>query len=131
MKVDIDTIFGKKLNEPMFCKEQDDFPLMVMQISKALWANQDDTPDEFFAFLTMSIKIICHEYLASVLSGRIEPYEFDTDFKEHEYESFRNTILSAKESIIKAGAPMKEVDGKYVLDTEELMKGVRRKYGKA
>lgn len=109
-----------ELAEPMFCRAPDDFPLMMMQISKAIWAEDEDA-DRFFTFLTLSFKIVCHEYMACVLSGKIKPYRFNQEFKGREYEMFRECILSAKEDAIKAGVPMVETnDGKFAIDVEAL-----------
>ena len=123
-----------KYYEPMFCREPDDFALMVLQIIKSTYAASDEDPDEFLSFLTLSVKIICHEYLACVLSGKFSPYDFGDTFAEREYEDFRKVILEAKEEALKAGVPMIEKDGKYVLDVEELNKRaklLRRKDGKS
>lgn len=111
--------------EPMFCTEPDDFALMVLQIIKSTYAAADENPDEFLSFLTLSIKIICHEYLACVLSELFPPYGFDHEFQEREKEDFRKVILEAKAEALKAGIPMIEKDGKYSLDVKELTKRAR------
>lgn len=117
----------EQLAEPMFCKGPDDFVLMVLQIIKAIWieAQDDKEPDDILTFLSLSAKIICHEYLACVLSELIEPYTFSVEFKNNEYEDFHKVILDAKADAIKAGVPMVEKDGKFVLDTEEISKRAR------
>ena len=114
-----------EIAEPMFCKEPDDFALMTLQIIKSTYAASDEDPDMFLSFLTLSVKIICHEYLACVLSGTVQPYDFDDAFTESEYQDFRKVILEAKEEALKAGVPMIEKNGKYVLNVEELTKRAR------
>ena len=112
-----------QLAEPMFCKEPDDFALMVLQKSTYSAAREDK--DEFLAFLTLSVKIICHEYMACVLSKTFEPYLFDQEFRDNEYEDFRKVILEAKTEAMKAGVPMVEKDGKFIFDANEIAKRAR------
>lgn len=110
--------------EPMFCKEPDDFVLMVLQIIKAAWfsAKGSEEPDDMLSYLTMAAKIICHEYMACVLSGLIEPYTFSLEFKNNEYEDFRKWILDAKAEAMREGVPMTEKDGKFTLDVEKIIR---------
>lgn len=114
-----------QLAEPMFCKEPDDFALMVLQIIKSTYSAAREDKDDFLAFLTMSVKIICHEYMACVLSKTFEPYLFDQEFRDNEYEAFRKVILEAKAEAMKAGIPMVEKDGKFIFDTKELNRRAR------
>ena len=124
------TTLPDQLAEPMFCKEQDDFVLMVLQIIKATYGmTQEDDMDEFLAFISLSVKLICHEYMACVLSGTIEPYCFDDEFKNNEYEDFRKVILEAKVEAAEAGAPMVEKDGKFIFNVDEIDKKVRQRKG--
>ena len=120
-----------QLAEPMFCKEPDDFALMVLQIIKAIWGETQgsEESDDILTFLSLSVKIICHEYMACVLSGTIAPYLFDQEFRDNEYEDFRKVILEAKTEAMKAGVPMVEKDGKFIFDTEEISKRVRLRKG--
>lgn len=114
-----------QLAEPMFCKEPDDFALMVLQIIKSTYSAAREDRDEFFAFLTFSIKIICHEYMACVLSKTFEPYLFDQEFRDNEYKDFRKVILEVKAEAMKAGVPMVEKDGKFIFNVDELNKRAR------
>lgn len=114
-----------QLAEPMFCKEPDDFALMVLQIIKSTYAAARGDRDEFLSFLTLSVKIICHEYMACVLSKTFDPYLFDQEFRDNEYEDFRKVILEAKAEAMKAGLPMVEKDGKFIFDAKEIAKRAR------
>ena len=114
-----------QLAEPMFCKEPDDFALMVLQIIKSSYSAAQEDRDNFLAFLTFSIKIICHEYMACVLSKTFNPYLFDKEFKDNEYKAFREVILEAKAEAMKAGVPMVEKDGKFIFDIDEINKRAR------
>lgn len=114
-----------QLAEPMFCKEPDDFALMVLQIIKSTYSAAREDKDEFLAFLTLSVKIICHEYMACVLSKTFEPYLFDQEFRDNEYEDFRKVILEAKTEAMKAGVPMVEKDGKFIFNVDEINKRAR------
>lgn len=115
----------EQLAEPMFCKEPDDFTLMVLQIVKSTYSVAREDKDELLAYLTMSVKIICHEYMACVLSGTFKPYLFDQEFRDQEYEDFRKVILEAKTEAMKAGIPMVEKDGRFIFDTDEIEKRAR------
>jgi hypothetical protein len=124
MKVDVDKIYGKKLEEPAFIENESDFYKVLISLIKIM-SKGDYNDAEFF---TMGMRILCHEYLALVLAGKMEPFTLPEDFVEREKETFKDLINYQNMMLQKAGVPMFEGDkGKVEIDIEEMK---RRANGK-
>ena len=113
-----------EIAEPSFCENESEFyKIFVSQVKVA--SNGD--PEEAM-FFTMGIRILCHEYLALVLSGKMEPLTLSDEFVEREKKFFREVIHLENEMMQKAGVPLKEGrDGKVDIDIEELKRRVNGK----
>lgn len=121
MKVDVDKIYGKKLEAPAFCEDKSDFCKLLISTVKA--ASGDDYEDA--AFFTMGMRIICHEYLALVLSGKMEPFSLPEEFVKKERDHFHDIMHLENEMLQKGGVPLKEGEnGKVEIDIEEIKRRV-------
>lgn len=107
-----------KIADTHFCKDRDDFyKLVLAQIRAAA-----DDPEEA-AFLTTGIRLICHEYLALVLSKKLEPYDVPEEWVKREQSGFRATMDYINEFLAKTGIPLREGEnGKVNIDYERLDK---------
>ena len=105
---------------PYFCEDQSDFHKLILGHVEALCEDAEEA-----AFLTMGTRIICHEYLALVLSGQMGPYQMDSKRVDMNKEGFRNMIHAMNERLVARGVPMKEGEGgKVEIDYEQIHKDV-------
>lgn len=105
---------------PYFCEDQGDFHKLILGHVEALCDNTEDA-----AFLTMGTRIICHEYLALILSGKMGPYQMDSKWVDMNKEGFRNMIHTINERLVARGVPTKEGEGgKVEIDYEQIHKDV-------
>lgn len=110
--------------EPAFCENQDDFYKMVLSMTR-VWA--DDSREEM-PFVTFGIKLLLHEYLALVCSGKMEPYLLDPAVKEKELEGFKEMINYQNQWLTNIGVPMKEGEnGKVEFDYKALDEIIKRR----
>lgn len=110
-----------EIAEPSFCENESEFYKIF--VSQVKVASNGDTEEAMF--FTMGIRILCHEYLALVLSGKMEPFTLPNEFVEREKKFFRDLIHFENEMMQKAGVPLKEgEDGKVDIDIEELKRRV-------
>ena len=105
---------------PYFCEGQSDFHKLVLGHVEVLCDNTEDA-----AFLTMGTRIICHEYLALILSGQMNPYQMDSKWVDMNKKGFREMINTINERLVARGVPMKEGEGgKVEIDYEQIHKDV-------
>lgn len=116
------TTLPGEVAEAYFCEDSGDFHKLVLGHIEALCHNNDDA-----AFLSMGTRIICHEYLALVLSGQMKPYEMNEKWVELNQEGFRNMIHTINERLVARGVPTKEGEGgKVEIDYEKIKKDVEK-----
>ena len=119
-----ETIYGKKLEGPAFIENESDFYKVLISMVKIMSKGDYDDAE----FFTMGMRIICHEYLALVLSGKMDPFTLPKEFVEREKETFKDLINFENVMLQKAGVPMFEGEkGKIEIDVEEMK---RRANGK-
>lgn len=114
--------------EPAFCENRDDFYKMVISMAR-VWA--DDNREEL-EFVTFGVRLLLHEYLALVCSGKMKPYILDPAFKENELEGFKEMINHSNQWLTSLGVPMREGEnGKVEFDYGAIDEVIRRRDGKA
>lgn len=107
-----------RIAEPYFCEDRGDFYKLCLANCHAFTDDMEDS--EYFAFF---IRLVCHEYLALVLSKKIEPYEMSKEVVEHEMPGFKQMLGLMNEVIVGAGVPTYESDdGKIKIDYDEMDK---------
>lgn len=130
MEIEKRTVLPGEIAEPYFCEGAGDFHKLVLGHVECLCKNTEDA-----AFLSMGTRIICHEYLALILSGQMKPYEMSEKWVELNQEGFRDMIHTINERLVERGVPTKEgVDGKVEIDYEQIKKDVEKgldKYSEA
>ena len=107
-----------QIADPYFCEDKTDFQkLLYGHVCAA-------TPDfEHRAVLAVGLQIICHEYLALVLSKKITPYEMDKEFVENELPAFKKMMHLINSELNEIGIPFTEgPNGKLNIDYETLKK---------
>lgn len=110
--------------DPAFCENQDDFYKMVLSMTR-VWA---DNCQEDMSFVTFGIKLLLHEYLALVCSGKMDPYLLDPAVKEKELEGFKAMINYQNQWLTNIGVPMKEGEnGKVEFDYKALDEIIKRR----
>ena len=119
-----ETIYGKKLEGPAFIENESDFYKVLISMVKIMSKGDYDDAE----FFTMGMRIICHEYLALVLAGKMDPFTLPKEFVEREKETFKDLINFENVMLQKAGVPMFEGEhGKVEIDVKEMK---RRANGK-
>lgn len=110
-----------RIADPYFCEDRDDFYKMCLASCQAFTDNFEDS--EYFSFF---IRVLCHEYLALVLSKKLEPYEMGEEVVENEKSGFKEAIGHVNELITSLGIPTFEgEDGKIKIDHDELKRRVQ------
>lgn len=115
---------------PLVCRDKDDFTKYFFSLARVFnRPPEGSTEKENVEFTIEGMQILCHEYLALIMSGKMEPYymEFGSEHdREESVAAFRQGMLEITGRLMKAGVQMEEAnDGRYKIDFEELMK-----YGK-
>ena len=119
---------GKDI-KPAFCQDKEDFfKLFMAEVKANIGYEADDLP-----FVIFGTRLLLHEYLGLVLTGKLDPYEITDEVREREEEGFKEMINHINVEIAKNGVPLKEGPlGKIVFDYEEIDKLIeRRKNGEA
>ena len=110
----------KQIADTYFCETEGDFHKLCIATCK-LYA---DTPEEAEIFVT-GLRVILHEYLALVLSQKMEPYEMDKEWVEREMDGFKGTIACMNEYFAKIGLPMYEGEnGKMEIDYKKIKEDI-------
>lgn len=110
------TTLPAEVADTYFCEDSSDFHKLVLGHVESLCHNNEDA-----AFLTLGTRIICHEYLALILSGQMKPYEMNEEWVELNQEGFRNMIHTINERLVARGVPTKEGEGgKVEIDYDKL-----------
>lgn len=105
---------------PYFCEDKTDFQKLLFAEAKA----QSHDTEETIMFI-IGARILLHEYLSLVLSGKMEPYKLDDEFVKKEAKGFKDTIHLVNEEFAKYGVPLVEgEDGKMNIDYEALHKKI-------
>lgn len=109
--------------EPFMCKNKDEFYKSMLIISQSLpMVESKESQSE--AFVDM-FKMMAHDYLALVLKGELEAYEFSADdecYKEMR-DMFENAVTQCNLALGMSGVPMRETDdGKLAIDWAEVDK---------
>ena len=73
--------------EPYFCEDKTDFHKLLLGTISSLSLDATET-----AMLAMGLRIVCHEYLALVLSEKITPYEMGEDWVKKELPGFKEMV---------------------------------------
>lgn len=103
--------------EPFMCKDKDEFykALLITSETLPMVEKMDDAQNSFVDMF----KMLAHDYLALVLKGDLDAYEFsanDAAYKELR-ESFENALHHCNLALGMAGVPMKETDsGELAID---------------
>lgn len=99
----------KAVTTPNVCEDAQDFyKLFLSQIATL--------PPEERDHYANGVRIIMHEYLALVLSGKLKPYK--DKIGKRAKKDFRELIHAINEVLVESGVPMKEEDGKIILDLD-------------
>lgn len=116
------TTLPGEVADTYFCEDQSDFHKLVLGHVESLCQNNEDA-----AFLTMGTRIICHEYLALVLSGQMKPYEMNEKWVKLNQDGFRDMIHTINERLVARGVPMKEGEGgKVEIDYDKIKEDVEK-----
>ena len=106
----------EQIADPYFCETEGDFHKLCIATCKV----HTNDPEDANIFM-MGLRTILHEYLALVLSKKMQPYEMDKEWVEHEMDGFKATIACINEYFVKLGLPMYEGEnGKMEIDYEKL-----------
>lgn len=123
MKVDVDKIYGKELENPYFCEDNSDFHKLILAHVRSVARNNEDA-----LFLTTGIKVICHEYLALALSGKVPPYTFPKEWVDSEKDGFHEAMNLINEVMVKSGVPIKEGEnGKVEINYDDFERVMKEK----
>ncbi len=111
---------------PLVCRDKDDFTKYFFSLAKVITRPPEEASDkDNVEFMIEGMQILCHEYLALVLNGKIEPYNIEYGSEKDRRESiaaFRQCMLEITERMMKSGVKMNEDDGRYKIDFEDLLK---------
>lgn len=114
------TTLPRQVANTYFCEDQSDFHKLVLSHVEALCDNTEDA-----SLMAMGIRIVCHEYLALVLSGQMDPYQMDSKWVDMNKKDFRDMIHTMNEKLVDRGVPMREGDnGKVEIDYNQIRKDV-------
>lgn len=123
------TVKVKDLNSiatPLVCRDKDDFTKYFFSLARVFNRPPEGSTDkENIEFTIEGMQILCHEYLALVMSGIMEPYYMEYGSEKDREESvaaFRQGMLEITSRMMKSGVKMEEVDGRYKIDFDDLMK---------
>lgn len=104
--------------KPYFCEDIADFHKLMLAESKV----HAPDPEEAQLFL-VGIRVLLHDYLALVMSGKMAPYEMDEDFVEREQGAFREVMNYVNADLMQSDIPLVEGEnGKLEVDYEKLRK---------
>lgn len=110
----------EELRDPYFCEDESDFFKLFFAHGKSLCESEED-----FRMFTIGIKIMMHEYLALILSGKIKPFLMHPEIVKQEMPGFKEVMHNINEELTKAGVPMVETEeGKMKLDMETIFKDI-------
>lgn len=116
------TELPRKVADTYFCEDAGDFHKLILGHVEALCDNTEDA-----AFLTMGTRIICHEYLALVLTGKLGPYEMNDEWVKMNKEGFKDMIHTINERLVARGVPTKEGEGgKVEIDYDKIKEDVEK-----
>ena len=101
--------------KPALCQDQSDFHKLFLGITRAECDDPEDIP--FFLF---GLRLLLHEYLALVLTGKLPPYQIADEVAQAELEGFKEFINHINLELTKMGIPTKEEDGKIVFDYDKI-----------
>lgn len=132
-------VLPNELRNPMFCKDKDDFVKFFFVLSGRFSKNFEIVDNNGNGMTTTkvtieSMRMLLHEYMALVLSGKMEPYLFDyasEEDKELCLKAFRDMCLDATGAMMESGVTMKEVNGKYQIDYDSLKQNGDMEFGNA
>lgn len=114
----------RDIAEPLVCKDRDDFTKYFFSLAM-IFAKPQEENTENKAFIIEGMQMLMHEYMALVFSGKMEPYRMkfsDEEDKEESIKAFREGMLQVTERLMNAGVPMKEEDGKFSIEFDDLKK---------
>ena len=112
----------EQLADPYFCETEGDFHKLCIATCRV----HTESPEEARIFVS-GLKVILHEYLALVLSQKIEPYEMDKEWVENERDDFKSTIACVNEYFAKIGLPMYEgKNGKMEIDYKKIQEKLEK-----
>lgn len=124
MKVDVDKIYGNKLEDPAFMENESEFYKVMVSLVKIM--SKGDYDDA--TFYTIGLRILLHDYFALVLTGKMKPLTIPDEFIEREKNTFRELIDFENVMLQKAGVPMFEgEDGKVEIDFEKIRDEMKRR----
>ena len=109
---------NENLANPYFCEDKTDFhKLLYGQIKAASHSKEDEV------FMAVGLRIICHEYLALILSEKMNPYEIDDEWVKKETPGFKEMIHLVNDEFATLGVPLKEGEnGKLDIDYDTFNK---------
>ena len=100
--------------KPLVCRDRDDFTKYFMSLANIFSdVNNDATKKENYEFFIDSAKYLLHEYLALVLSGKLDPYKMEFNSEEDARkctEEFREGMLEITMKMMEKGVPFKECE---------------------
>lgn len=106
----------EQIADPYFCETEGDFHKLCIATCKV----HTNDPEDATIFMA-GLRTILHEYLALVLSKKMQPYEMDEEWVEHEMDGFKATIACINEYLVKLGLPMYEGEtGKMEIDYKKI-----------
>ena len=121
------------IGKTLVCKDRDDFTKFFYSLA-CMFAEPSDeleSKKDRVGFMIESMQMLMHEYMALVLSGELEPYNIKFGSEEDRNESikaFRQGMIIMTERLMKSGVPMREKDGRYEIQYEELLKRGKKEF---
>lgn len=116
----------KEIATPLVCENRDDFTKYMFSLA-SVFSNPDHQDkynrQENMEFTIEGLRMMCHEYLALVFSGKLQPYDIRFQSEEDKRESiksFRSGMLAITERLMKSGVPMHENNGRYEIEFDDL-----------
>lgn len=120
MKKTITIEVEEGIDQPSLCEDGQDFVLFITAFARAV--NTGGLKDIGPEVIAEGIKFILSEYLALTLKKKINPFQRgDNSASMFTKEVFDGIIMNEKMAAVKAGLPVKEVDGKVKLDIEKMV----------
>lgn len=111
--------------DPYFCEDKEDFYKLCLSECRA---HSRDTED--MTMYMIGLRIVLHEYLALVLSKKMEPYEEDEAWVENEREGFKGMIDMINEYYAGIGVPIREGEnGRIKVDYKKLKEMIEDRDG--
>lgn len=128
MSTGIGALNNKDVSTPFMCDNNDEFIksmfIITTSIPSMLKRGKISEEDACVMYTDM-FKMMAHDYMALVMAGKIEAYEFEKDSAEQEYKDMRKMFEGALSelnvTLAMNGVPVKECEnGKVEIDYEKL-----------